>query len=81
MLEFPKFDKSFEMHIDASNFVIYGVLMQDGRPLAYVSKKFNGYQMRWPTFKKELFAIVHCFKMWQYYMGLYKTKVYKHYFH
>ena len=76
VLKFPEFDKPFEVHTNASDFAIGGVLMQDGRPIAYESKKLDGCQRRWPTHEKELFAVVHCLKMWQYYLGLYKTKVY-----
>ena len=75
-LEFSKFDKPFEVHTDASEFCIGGVLMQDGWPIAYESKKLDGCQRRWPTHEKELFAVVHCLKTWQYYLGLHKTKVY-----
>ena len=76
MLKFPKFDKPFEMHTDASDFVIGGVLMQDGRPIAYKSKKLDGCQRRWLTHEKELFTVVHCLKTRQHYLGLHKTKVY-----
>ena len=76
VLEFLEFDKPFEVHTDASNFAIVGVLMQDGRPIAYESKKLDACQRRWPTHEKELFAIVHCLKTWQHYLGLHKTKVY-----
>ena len=62
--------------MDASDFAIGGVLMQDGRPIVYESKKLNGYQRRWPTHEKGLFAVVHCLKTWQHYLGLHKTKVY-----
>ena len=76
MLKFPEFDKPFEVHMDASDFAIGGVLMQDRRPIAYESKKLDGCQRRWPTHEKELFVVVHCLKMWQHYLGLHKTKVY-----
>ena len=64
VLKFPEFDKPFEVHTDASNFVIGGVLMQDGRTIAYESKKLDGCQRRWPTHEKEFFAVVHCLKTW-----------------
>ena len=76
VLKFPEFDKSFKVHMDASDFAIGGVLMQDGRPIAYESKKLNGCQRRWPAHEKELFAVVHCLKTWQHYLRLHMTKVY-----
>ena len=42
MLKFLEFDKPFEVHTDANDFDIGGVLMQDGRPIAYESKKLDG---------------------------------------
>jgi hypothetical protein len=34
ILKFPHFTKLFEVHIDASDFAIYGVFIQDGHPIA-----------------------------------------------
>ena len=39
VLKFPEFKKSFEVHTVASDFAIEGVLMQEGRPVAFGSKK------------------------------------------
>jgi len=41
VLKLPNFDKDFEIHSDASNFAIRGVLVQDGRPVAFKSKKLS----------------------------------------
>ncbi len=40
-LKLPNFDKDFEIHSDASDFAIGGVLMQDGRLVAFESKKLS----------------------------------------
>jgi hypothetical protein len=42
MLRFSDFVKSFEVHIDASGFAINGVLMQEGHPITFESKKLAG---------------------------------------
>jgi hypothetical protein len=41
VLKLPNFDKDFEIHSNASNFAIGRVLMQDGRSVAFESKKLN----------------------------------------
>jgi hypothetical protein len=33
-------------------------------------------QLQWPTHEKELYNIVCCFKMWQHYLRMHKTKVF-----
>jgi len=38
MLKLPDFDKDFEIHSDASDFAIRGVIVQDGRPVAFETK-------------------------------------------
>ena len=75
VLKFPEFKKPFEVHTDASDFAI-GVLMQEGRPVAFESKKLSDVERRWPTHEKEMWAVVHCLKLWQHNLGLEYTKVY-----
>ncbi len=62
--ELPDFDKDFEIHFDVSDFAIRGVLVQDGRSVAFESKKLSETERRWPTHEKEMWAVIHCFKTW-----------------
>jgi hypothetical protein len=39
VLRFPNFSKPFEMHTNANRFAIGRVLMQEGHPIAFESKK------------------------------------------
>lgn len=41
MFKFQEFYKPFEVHTNAANFAICKVMMQDGWPIAYESKKLN----------------------------------------
>ncbi len=54
VLKLLDFDKDFEIHSDASDFAIRGVLVQEGRPMAFESKKLSETERRWPTHKKEM---------------------------
>ncbi len=46
MLKLLDFDKDFEIHFDASNFAIGGVLMQIGRLVAFESKTLSETQWK-----------------------------------
>ncbi len=69
MLKLPDFDKDFEIHSDAFDFAIRGVLMQEGRPMAFENKKLNETERKWPTHEKEMWAVIRCLKTWGYYIG------------
>ncbi len=69
MLKLPDFDKDFEIHSDASDFAIGGVLVQDGRPVAFESKKLSETKRRWPTHEKEMWVVIHCLKTWGHHIG------------
>ncbi|TYK03667.1 uncharacterized protein E5676_scaffold863G00210 [Cucumis melo var. makuwa] len=60
--------KPFEVHTDASDFAIGGVLMQDGHPIAFESRKLNDTERRYTVQEKEMTAIVHCLRTWRHYL-------------
>jgi len=54
VLKLPDFDKDFETHSNASDFAIEGVLVQEGRPVAFENKKLSETKRKWPTHEKEM---------------------------
>lgn len=63
VLRFPMFDKPFEVHVDASDQAIGGVLVHDKHPIAYESKKIKYVEYRYYTNEKEMTAVIHCFEV------------------
>ncbi|CAN6566578.1 unnamed protein product [Malus baccata var. baccata] len=68
VLRLPDLSKPFELHTDASDFDIGGVLMQEGHPIAYESRKLNNAEKRYTTHEKEMTAIIHCLRVWRHYL-------------
>lgn len=68
MLKLPDQHSPFEVHTDASDFAIGGVLVQDGHPVAYESRKLNDTERRYTVQKKEMTAVVHSVRVWRHYL-------------
>ncbi|XP_038979221.1 uncharacterized protein LOC120109561 [Phoenix dactylifera] len=68
VLRLPDFSKSFEVHMDASNLALGGVLIQDGHPVAFESRKFNDTERRYTVHEKEMTAVIHCLDKWRHYL-------------
>jgi len=62
ILNYPKFDRPFDIHTDASDRQLGAVISQDGKPLAFYSRKLSSAQRNYTTTEQELLSIVGTLK-------------------
>ena len=64
LLQLPNFYKTLELECDASGIGLGGVLLLDGKPVAYFSEKLSGPSLNYSTYDKELYALVRTLETW-----------------
>jgi hypothetical protein len=67
-LTLPDPSKPFEVETDASDYAIGAILYQDGKPIAFESRKLDPTQRRYSVQEKELFAVIHALRTWRHYL-------------
>lgn len=68
VLAMPDMSKDFTVICDASKEGLGAVLLQDGHPVAYLSKAMTGAEKRYSTTEQELLAVVTALKSWRCYL-------------
>ncbi|GJW62308.1 putative nucleotidyltransferase, ribonuclease H [Tanacetum coccineum] len=68
MLRLPDVTMPFKLHMEASEFAIEGVLMQDGHPITIESRKLNETERRYTVQEKEMTVVVYCLRIWRHYL-------------
>jgi hypothetical protein len=68
ILKFPDMDEDFLVCTDASKEGLGRVLMQDGRVIAYTSRKLRRHEENYTTHNLELLAIVYALRVWRHYL-------------
>ena len=58
VLALPDFLKTFELECDASRVGAGGVLLQGGHTIAYFSEKLRSVTLNYPTYDKEIYALI-----------------------
>ena len=64
-LEIVDPNQPFVVETDASDFAVGA---QNGRPIAFESKKLDSTQCNYSAYEKELYAIVHAPNKWRHYL-------------
>ena len=62
LLAFPNYEYPFDIYTDASKYQLGAVITQNGKPLAFYSRKLNTAQRNYTTEERELLSIVETLK-------------------
>ena len=68
VLALPEFTQPFVMETDACYHGIGAVLMQNRRPLAFISQGLGPKNLRLSIYEKELLALVTVVTKWRHYL-------------
>lgn len=75
VLAFPDYTQPFILETDASGTGVGAVLMQNGKPIAFMSKTLSVKHLALSTYEKELLAIVMATQKWHGYLQGHHFKI------
>ncbi|KAJ9545394.1 hypothetical protein OSB04_025101 [Centaurea solstitialis] len=76
ILTLPNGTDGFVVYCDASKLGLGCVLMQDGKVIAYASRKLKVHELNYPTHDMELATVVFALKIWRHYLYGVKCQIY-----
>ena len=68
LLRTPDERKPYEVITDASDYGLGAVLLQEGHPIAFESRKLNSAELNYTVTEKEMLAVVHALRVWRCYL-------------
>lgn len=68
VLVLPDIHKDFDIYCDASRRGLGGVLMQEGKFIAYAPRQRCTHEVNYPTHDLQLAAVIHSLKIWRHYL-------------
>ena len=61
LLAYPDFNKRFDINMDARDYQLGAVIIQNGKTIAFYSRKWTKTQTQYTVIEKELLSILHAF--------------------
>ncbi|GKA43182.1 putative mitochondrial protein [Tanacetum coccineum] len=68
VLRMPDFSKEFSTETDASGVGLGAILLQEGHPIAFLSKTLSSKHQLMSTYEKEFLAIIQALDKWRGYL-------------
>ncbi|XP_057730789.1 uncharacterized protein LOC130946125 [Arachis stenosperma] len=68
VLALPNYQRYLKSTLMLLTTLLGGVLMQEGHPIAFESRKLNDTERRYTVQEKEMTAVVHCLRTWRHYL-------------